>query len=111
MTIEPGSLRYTDSKGTKSIAQPDSNLYRVICDVAQERFDKVTRTWLKIPNKYPTALKSGDDYRVYLDGVIVPWWRAADRDRGWVEVWAEDSRTLHRLFGKVAFEPAVLSEL
>lgn len=108
--IIPGSLRYTDSKGVKSVAQPDSNLYKTICDVAQERFDKVTRCWVRIPEHCAKRVKRGDDYCVYLDGVIVPWWSAADSERGFVDV-VLSVGTHHRLFGVVTLEHAVLNEL
>lgn len=120
--IEPGSIRLTvASTGLQYVFAPNENGYRLYIDVAQERFDKVTRQWIKIPAHYPKHIVDGDDYRVYLDGQIVPWWNQADSERGFVDVWASVraegwmahpmDKVQHRLFGVVTFEPKVLSEI
>lgn len=119
--IEPGSLRYTAFNGERKIYAPTDQHYGFYAPIAQERFDKVCKQWIKIPDRYPTVLEVQGDYRVYLDGVIVPWWSKADRTRGFVDVlvaigdyppYGEFKMTNvhHRLFGVVTFEPVVLHQ-
>lgn len=113
-TVKDGSIRYT-IESIQYVAEPGTSLYDSIIDKAQERWNKVTRTFVPINRtiNMPTLIDETFMGTVRLDGQIVPWWRAADRERGWVDVWANLSdddlnldlaARLHRLFGIVTFE-------
>lgn len=109
MKIEPNSLRFTNSTGEFTIVAPSADDYDSFIPFAQEKFDKVTRTWRRLDRDAPMFIEEGARYRVYLDGSIIPWFVRADRDRGFVDVWAElpaafdKVRYIHRLFGIVTF--------
>lgn len=110
MQIVRGSMRFTDHNNEKLIFEPDSEMYKSYCHVAQEIWDHHLHIWKKIPDRYPTRINSGDDYNVYLNGQIVPWWSAADSLRGFVDV-IVGSNIKHRLFGEIKFEARVFNEM
>lgn len=109
--ITKGSMRFIDPLTNEHIVfEVNSELYKSYCHIAQEIWEPTTRTWRKIPDRYPTHLNETVDYNVYLDGQIVPWWSQADSLRGYVDV-IVGTDLKHRLFGLVKFEARVLHEV